>query len=59
MAVIQENSRKYDTDSLVPETKMVDVGKPIGQKSHVIFAPNYVRTFDFIPCIWSRSHNKD
>ena len=29
MAVIQENSRKWDTDSLVPETKMVDVGKLI------------------------------
>ena len=28
MAVMQENSRK-DTDSLVPETKMVDIGKLI------------------------------
>ena len=69
MAVIQENSRKYDTDSLVPETKMVDVGKlisfrdPIGQENHVIYAPNYVCTFDFVPRkingVWSRSHDKD
>ena len=29
MAVIQDNSRKYDTDSLVPERKMVDIGKLI------------------------------
>ena len=29
MDVIQENSPKQDTDSLVPETKMVDVGKLI------------------------------
>ena len=29
MAVVQETSRKWDTDSLIPETKMVDVGKLI------------------------------
>ena len=29
MAVIQENSRKYDTGPLVPETKMADVDKLI------------------------------
>ena len=27
---------------------MVDVGKPIGQESHVIYAPYYVYTFDFV-----------
>ena len=54
MAVIQENSRKKDTDALVPKTKMVDVGKligqePIGQESHVIYASNNVCAFDFVP----------
>ena len=29
MAMIQENSRKLDTDSINPKTKMVDVGKLI------------------------------
>ena len=37
---------------------MVDVSKPVGQESQVIYAPNYVHTFDFIPCIWSRSIDK-
>ena len=52
MAVIQENSRKKNTDSLVFETKMVEIGKliSIDQRSHVIYAHNYVRTFDFVPC---------
>ena len=27
---------------------MMNIGKPIGQESHVIYAPNYVCTFDFI-----------
>ena len=47
--------------SLVSETKMADVGKLIslGQESHRICAHNYVRTFDFIPHIWSRPHDKD
>ena len=42
---------------------MVDVGKLISvenilsQESHVIYAPNYVRTFNFILRIWSRSHD--
>ena len=50
---------------LVPETKMVDVGKNnlsrkrIGQENHVIYTHNYVRTFDFISRIWSQSHDKD
>ena len=29
MAVVQGSSRKWDTDSLVPETKMMDIGKLI------------------------------
>ena len=44
MAKMQEDSRKWDTDSLVLKTGMVDVGKLV-----VINAPNYVRTFDFVP----------
>ena len=27
---------------------MVDAGKVIGQESHVIYAPKYVSTFDFV-----------
>ena len=51
--------------ALVPETKMVDVGKlislgePIGQESHMISAHKYICNFDFVPCIWSRPHDKD
>ena len=49
---------------LVPETKMVDVGKLItreliGQKSHMICIHNYVRIFDFIPRFWSCPPDKD
>ena len=50
---------------LVSNTKIADVGKlislgePIGQESHVVCANNYVCNFDFVPLIWSRLHDKD
>ena len=37
----------------------MDIGELISQESHVICAHNYVCTFDFILCIWSRPHDKD
>ena len=36
MAILQESSRKYDTDSLVPETKMVDLSKQISFESPLV-----------------------
>ena len=53
MGVIQGNSRKLDTDSFVPKTKMVDIGKLISfgnllsGKSRDLCS-YYVRTFDFV-----------
>ena len=38
---------------------MVDIGKPMGKESHMICVPNYTHNFDFIPCIWNWSHDKD
>ena len=36
MAMIHKNSRKQDTDSLIPKTKMVDVGKLISLENLLI-----------------------
>ena len=44
---------------LVPETKMADVGKLIGQKRQVVSAQNYVHNFGFVPRIWSGLYDKD
>ena len=50
---------------LVPETKMADVGKLISfgnllvKKSHVVWAHNYVRNFDFVSWFWSRLDHKN
>ena len=51
-----------DVMPLVPETKMADARKqsvrePVGQENHVVSA--YVRSFNFVPRIWSLLHDKN
>ena len=52
---MQENSRKQDTDSLVPETKIVDVGKLINFKNLLVrkvtfMLPTMSTPLIFVPC---------